>query len=627
MRRLWLVTLALSMAVGICHAQEEAEKPEAVDMKDPVAVVRAYLAACRAGDVAGAFGYVTGDEETIEGYRDEMDWMKPDDEAPHETPLSVLTEVILLPCSSPVEVALGGTKIDGGRATIPVSLKWLGEATFALVKAADGAWKIDQEKSIVSASGRRGPVDDGDPAAVVEAYLQACRAGEAGAAFGLVAAGDAIAEGFGGGRDMMLTGGMLTGVLPYLLRQMAALPTGFPLEVTMGESEVNGDQATVRVDLNWPVEAAFVLTRAADGAWRVALEETIFSTTGNDKSVFAEWARESARWRRPEGEEPGETEETAGIDESRWFSYHEHERLAGLVVAYAAGHDGRLPQAETWRDDVERFCLDSSALDGESEEEEEYGCALNANLAGTQLAGDDEARAGTVILFECADLDRNAHGDPHKDLFCIQDAKPPAWVAFADGTVSDVPPDMTGDEALQAWEQTATCETHVTALCQALLAYARDHDGFLPEEQSWCDDILPYLKPEDRTPETFKCPAVPDFECGYVINADLAGTDVRVLRYHDTHVLLLPSQIGLHNESRREPETPEEGEARHWARVSAHSRWEYEYYTAPEPTVIVGLLSGEADEGYPYAYEGDFDDMAGEPEADEPVPMPGVVED
>ena len=458
MRRSSLIVLALSFTLSLCHAQEEPDGNEAVDTKDPVSVVRAYLKACEAGDVEGALA-LTGDEEVKESVR-------------------------------------------------------------ALIQD--------------------------------------------------------MVEGTPGGRQW----------LRIIADEASLTPCSVPVGPAFDKPTITGDAATLAVLLGRPLKASFALSRGPDGTWQIDIEETILTTTGREESFMLDRGR---------GEAGMGDQAQVSPDNARTRSAQALQSIAGLLLAYANEHDDRLPPAETWRDDIEDFCLDKSSLPSE-DQDGDYGYALNAKMAGQTLP-DRLARRDLVLLFECGDTSRNAVGDPAEDLLYIEDAEPPAWVALASGGVPGVPRGMSLEEALRVWGDAWTCRGRVRALSRALLAYARDHDGVLPLADSWCDDIVPYLRPEDRGPEAFKCPAVPDLECGYAINAELAGMDVTVLEHHMTHVLLLPAEVGVRNEAVAVPLTV------------AHGRHPTQYGRDGERYVIIGMLNGwyqQVSEGQAYESLGDL---------------------
>jgi hypothetical protein len=196
------------------------------------------------------------------------------------------------------------------------------------------------------------------------------------------------------------------------------------------------------------------------------------------------------------------------------------------------------------------------------------------------MPADWDERRTTVLIYESTDVRPNAAGDPEEELISAEAPDEPLLVAPADGNVMGLPRDMTIEEAMDAGEHDETCQRRVRQLCQAILAYARDNDGLLPAAESWCDDIGPYIVPPDTGLEVFECPAHPELECGYAINVQLAGTDARILKQHERHVVLLPARDGDPNEALDVSGTVENA----W-----HiSRWNYRQ----AKHINAGLLSG-----------------------------------
>jgi hypothetical protein len=237
----------------------------------------------------------------------------------------------------------------------------------------------------------------------------------------------------------------------------------------------------------------------------------------------------------------------AAPEATDWEAQQRITRAARAVMEYADAHNGRLPSAQTWTDDVARWCLDPSVLRRPSLDEGACGYALNMYLAGQQLP-EWPARSRTVLLFEVDDPSMNLVGDPDEDLAeKLENGKVP-WVALGDGQAITTTPDLPLAQLAVDWDQDETCQQHLALLARGLLGYARDHDGKLPEETSWCDDIGPYLPP-DAGASVFTCPACPDFACAYALNLTLAGKDVRTLSNHAEHVLLMHATQGVRNEA------------------------------------------------------------------------------
>jgi len=94
------------------------------------------------------------------------------------------------------------------------------------------------------------------------------------------------------------------------------------------------------------------------------------------------------------------------------------------VLKYAAAHDGKLPKAETWQDDVKRYYAESMTPKDQAGPFEQmspdgdWGCkesdgtmtgiAFNSDLSGKKLDSIKD-QLGTVLLFETERASHNLH--------------------------------------------------------------------------------------------------------------------------------------------------------------------------------------------------------------------------
>jgi hypothetical protein len=97
------------------------------------------------------------------------------------------------------------------------------------------------------------------------------------------------------------------------------------------------------------------------------------------------------------------------------------------------------------------------------------------------------------------------------------------------------------------------CGTSLTHMRDAMVAYAKDHAGKLPEKEHWQDDIQKYVKPIDQIPN-FKMPVAGGDECdvqnhtSVCFNSDLAGKKLSGIEDDGTIVLWEVPTTG-HNQS------------------------------------------------------------------------------
>ncbi len=430
-----------------------------------------------------------------------------------------------------------------------------------------------------------------DPVFVVRAYADACEQGDVAAALALTDLDDdvrlrmaevvaevgqwtqgAVGEvgewtrGVGGPPDWQA-----------ILSEVAFLPLGLPMAYTLQKGPVEGDTARVIATPTRPREQPFVLVRQEDGTWRIDLEESILAATqGRPSFAFARVEQERAP-AAPDGR----------ID---WRARERLRELTLHLLAYAreAGH---FPAAETWMDDLEAYCLDPTVLDVSDALGPNYGIAMNAKIAGSPCPTDWQERRRIVALYASRDTSRNASGDPDAELAAMDVDALGLGACLASEEVVTFPPGVSVDEALLSLEYGDVSGRRVRTLVMALRQYARDHEGRLPPAESWCDDALLYVPPEQAGEPLLQCPAAPALECAWAMNKNLAGADIRTLRRHGDCVLLLPAEAGVRNEVRAVPE------------VVAEGRYLIAWGDGPGLAVTVGMLDGGVRvvlEGDPY---------------------------
>ena len=385
-------------------------------------------------------------------------------------------------------------------------------------------------------------VDMTDPAAIVQAYVDACERRDVEAALpltnldeGMQATFRTMAAGMTGRPDMQT-----------MLLEMSFAPIGLRLATTVGKGSVEGDTARVTATPTPPREQTFLLQRQEDGTWRIDLEQSILASTQRKTSLlFMDAQRMSAR------------SQAAAGQSNPWEARQRLRRITNDLTEYAR-EKGQFPDAETWMDDLEAHHLDPAVCDVSEAFGEKYGVAMNAEIAGQPYLQGWGLRRGMLALFVSTDTSRNASGDPDDELEALAEDRPGLQVCFASGEPVLIPRDMLVAEALLSLEHADVSQQRVRALVEALLTYARDNEGQLPPAESWCDDALGYAPPEQVTEEVLQCPAA-DLDYAWAMNAELAGKNIRTLKSHDDYVLLLPAEAGVRNEVRTVPERLAEG--------------------------------------------------------------------
>lgn len=388
-------------------------------------------------------------------------------------------------------------------------------------------------------------VDMTDPAAVVRAYVAACDARdveraaalttldpEQKAALRLMTADVQQSQGF---------------ILTRLVEEMGFLPLGMAAAPTVGESSVEGDTARVTATPPTPRPLTYVLKRQEDGTWRLDVEQSILATTGAEGSVMLARVRHERQ----------ATATRAGtvVD---WRALQRLQELTRLLTEYAR-ETGRFPFADTWMDELSLRCLDPALLDLSDVLPEGFGVAMNAALSGEPFPTDWNERQRLLVLYVAAGAGRNASGNPDDELAAMGEDRAALQVCLASGECTTIPRGMPVDWALMSREQARETQEKLRLLLQALLDYARDHDGRLPSAETWCDEALAYVPAQQVRDDLLRSPALPQAECAWAINSALAGADVRKIRGHREYVLLLPAEKGVRNEARALPERVEQG--------------------------------------------------------------------
>ncbi|MBM3498444.1 MAG: hypothetical protein FJX74_07200 [Armatimonadetes bacterium] len=436
-------------------------------------------------------------------------------------------------------------------------------------------------------------VDRVDPTAVATAYVQACRDGDLETALSLLQPDERLeaelrdmvgsfSEEGGPGRKEMTLGDFAM--------ELQFMPMAFAVDRVLLSSQAEGDRAQVAFRTTWPAEQQIVLTRAEDGTWSIDLLASLRATNSQGVSWLAEEMHldEAAIEGPPQATVAMPGEVAPGALEA----YQSMDVLGRLVEAlgdYARDHDGCLPPAETWVDELELYTLDRSAFRSPGAPDLAYGFAMNPAAGGRKL---DDAEAGAeeefLVLFEWPGGERNATATPEQ-LAEAGSFWPDGSVAFLSSwrLAGALPKGMTLEEARaglgegpgvefaegeEAQMHAYICEANLEILARAARRYAREHGGRLPAAESWQDDLAPYIlldREQDpwgggdpAEPEPYHCPAAPDIGFGYAINAAIAGKSALDLTDQDTLVLFFESALDVPNAA-GDPETDQCNPPRH----------------------------------------------------------------
>jgi hypothetical protein len=412
-------------------------------------------------------------------------------------------------------------------------------------------------------------VDRTDPKAVAEAYVTACRAGDTEAAMALVCGEEKTLQAL---RMMLKYWGEATGAdgeggadWAAALRESLCLPSPgkLPLAGALKGAAVEGDRAQVTFDIALAMEQQLVLKRAADGTWAVDVLESAKASAGGEDTYVT---RMLEAW--------GDMDEGEGAPLAAYGSYDTLRRLEEGLTEYAQEHDGCLPPAEKWVDEIELYVLDRSAFRSPGAPDLAYGFAMNTEAGGRKYVVEDEMpEEGDefLILFEWPGGERNAIATPDQ-LAQATSYWPDGSVAYltSQGDIDALPKGMTLQEKRAADQQEEAgnmpdaddpqmqmyhCAANLRVLASAARRYAREHGGLLPPAASWQDDLAPYILQvenegwwgQEGEQDPLHCPAAVDTEFGYAINAAIAGKSALDLTDQASLVLFFESNLNTPN--------------------------------------------------------------------------------
>jgi len=250
----------------------------------------------------------------------------------------------------------------------PMPLLWFG---MLLAAAAAPAQELDRQ----------------DPAAVARAYVQACERWDVEAA-GRVVLNDGEAQAL---QRLLTTPG--PAMVEQGLAEVLLMPLTRHTRYVVGEVATTGDEARVKLVGTYAVPLTLVLQKDPDdGMWRVAVRESILSTTG--------------------------TQEPLLLDSDAWLNRPDMsdlqvclanlKQLMLAMLSYAQDHDEVLPPVETWRDDLMPYCRNALIFQCPANP---WGYTYNATLAKKPL-GQIANPAETIALFEVGHAEPNMAADP-----------------------------------------------------------------------------------------------------------------------------------------------------------------------------------------------------------------------
>lgn len=414
------VRKVLVLAIVITSASiTNAQEAPAVDVTDPTAVARAYVDACRQGDAKTALQVLHPDDplrkmmgEIAEAIGREVEETQIDFEA-------MWTEYLFLPARMGLGQELTDAQQDADAAQVTFRRNWELDQKIVLAKLDDGTWRV---KAVASIEATRG----GESFLAKQLAARQSGSSEAGVSSPariyqsqsrlrfLWSAMDEYAD----EHDNRLPPAdqWVDELEPYILdREMFRCPAapeqeyGYAMNVLASEQEVPQDWNARRgliVLFEWPNAQRNSAAMPDDLA-----EAESFWPDGRIAYITAD----SNTGALPKGFAFADLR--LADDLGNQCSSHLHT-LAKAARKYAREHDGLLPGADTWQDDLALYLLEA----GGGEEvfacpaapELETAYAINRAIAGKnamELTDHDD----TILFFE-SDLNvPNAAGDPEQD--------------------------------------------------------------------------------------------------------------------------------------------------------------------------------------------------------------------
>ncbi len=388
-----LVLLCACIAVGGALAQD-APVPNAVDRADPQAVVRAYVDACRAGDVEAALALVVGDDGLKASLR-EMSGERGQVRAALGLDFeAMLTEIGLTPAMGKRDLQIVDAQAADETATVTARETTPRESRFVLVKDAEGKWGIDFEATAKATTGAEKSY------IVWQGEMRARARAEAGAQGG----GQPRAPDYWQRRNALQA-------LASRLTEMAQANGKFPAAETWTDDVIAYclDPAVVEPPQEWGGKYGFALNASIAGEplpndWHQRQSMVIlYETQGTGSNLSGD--PDEAVAALPEDSDgvivafaDGNVflvprDMTVQAMAQSWELGEMCQRrvsvLCRALLAYARDHEGMLPAAEEWCDAIGLYVrpedMGPEAFVCPGALDLDYGYAINVDLAGKDI--------------------------------------------------------------------------------------------------------------------------------------------------------------------------------------------------------------------------------------------------
>jgi len=232
------------------------------------------------------------------------------------------------------------------------------------------------------------------------------------------------------------------------------------------------------------------------------------------------------------------------------------QQLGTALDAYAKAHDGKLPSAATWVDDLMPLVKDGKVFHCPADQK----TGRSSYALNTDLKGDLQTTGETVLVYETQNSGDNPAGNG-KDAVAIGRDTMGRHFHIANrynfylSSDLKVERDATADIA---------CRGNLEVIAEAVKTYAQQHGGKLPAAKTWVDDLLPLVKDV----KVFHCPADRgSYRSSYALNANFAGRLLSSLPVDEQTVLIYETRKPEENPSGiatdAEAKTEEEGKPGH----------------------------------------------------------------
>jgi hypothetical protein len=394
------------LAVGVAHAQE----PPPVDMTDPQAVAEAYVKACLDGDLETALALMAPDDPLRQFARAFIGEFRRDMEAEGYTLNQFMTEFLFMPMKLGFDYQLLDTQRQDGQAQVTLRRTFGLDQRLQLAKVEDGTWRVKVLDSVKATTG------------VERSFLAREIGGGAGpdvyrSRSNLAKLQQTMQE-YAQEHDQRLPPAdrWVDEIEPYLLDRSALkcpaapdLEYGYAMNAEASEADITDRGALRDMPLlfEWPSgeRNAIALPEELAVAESLRPDGSIACASGDGSTYVL-----------PKGMTFADVRAAEQL--SSECSGH-LMRLAQAARKYARDHDGLLPSAENWQDELALYLLEAGGG------EEIFMCpaapdldiayAINRELAGkraTELTDHDR-----LILFFESDLNvPNAAGTPEADM-------------------------------------------------------------------------------------------------------------------------------------------------------------------------------------------------------------------